>query len=59
MDRDGIKAFADYLELRIENIWDGGTLHIPLQGEVVWDDGRRQTGLGDIGHPVAVLKKPA
>ncbi len=59
VDRDGIKAFADYLGLSIQDIWDGGTPHIPLEGHVVWDDGRRQTGLGDLGQSVAVLQKPA
>jgi ubiquinone/menaquinone biosynthesis C-methylase UbiE len=59
MDRDGIAAFASYLGLSVENIWDGATPHIPFEGEVLWDDGRVQRGLGDIGHSVAVLKKPA
>jgi SAM-dependent methyltransferase len=38
---------------------DGGVPHIPIDEEVVWDDGRRQNGLGDIGHSVAVLAKVA
>jgi len=58
MDRDGIQAFAQHLGLTVETIWDGATPHIPFEGEVVWDDGRVQRGLGDIGHSVAVLKKP-
>lgn len=57
MDRDGIKAFADHLGLSIEKIWDGAIPHIPFEGEVVWDDGRVQRGLGDVGHSIAVLKK--
>jgi SAM-dependent methyltransferase len=59
MDRDGIHAFADYLGLNIEKIWDGAVPHIPFEGEVLWDDGRVQRGLGDVGHSIAVLRKPA
>jgi SAM-dependent methyltransferase len=57
MDRDGIAQFARYLDLEVQQIWDGGIPHIPFEGEVVWDDGRKQTGLGDIGHSVCVLRK--
>lgn len=57
MDRDGIEAFAQRLDLEVEEIWSGGVPHIPLEGEVVWDDGRVQSGLGDIGHSVCVLGK--
>jgi ubiquinone/menaquinone biosynthesis C-methylase UbiE len=57
MDRDAIRAFAHYLDLQIQDIWSGGIPHIPFDGEVVWDDGRVQTGMGDIGHSVCVLTK--
>ncbi len=56
MDRDGITAWADHVS-EVEKIFDGGVPHIPNDEEIVWDDGRRQTGLGDIGHSVAVLSK--
>jgi SAM-dependent methyltransferase len=57
MDRDAIRAWTDHLGLRIETIYDGGVPHIPIDEEIAWDDGRKQTGLGDIGHSVAVLSK--
>ena len=57
LDRDAIRAFADHLGFSVENIWTGGQPHIPFDGEVTWDDGRRQVGLGDIGHSIAVLRK--
>ncbi len=57
MDRDGITAWADHVGLKVEKILDGGVPTIPIDEEIVWDDGRRQTGLGDIGHSVAVLSK--
>ncbi len=57
MDRDGITVWAQHLGLLVTSIWDGGTPHIPLEGEVRWDDGRVQRGHGDIGHSVAVLAK--
>jgi hypothetical protein len=57
MDRDGIAAWAAHVGLEVEKIFDGGVPHIRIDEEIVWDDGRRQTGLGDIGHSVAVLAK--
>lgn len=57
MDRDAIHAWANNLGLEIHAIWGGGVPHIPFDGEVIWDDGRKQSGMGDIGHSVAVLKR--
>jgi len=57
MDRHGIAAWTHHLGLKIEKIFDGGVPHIKIDEEIRWDDGRVQTGLGDIGHSVAVLSK--
>ncbi|MGH8019130.1 MAG: class I SAM-dependent methyltransferase [Opitutaceae bacterium] len=58
MDRDAIHAWAHHLGLRVEAIHDGDRPHIPIDGEVIWDDGRRQTGTGNLGQSVAILSKP-
>lgn len=56
MDRDGIRAFAQYLDLEVEAIYDGDKPHIPFDGVITWDDGRTMTGQGALGQSVAVLK---
>ncbi|HEX2851830.1 MAG TPA: class I SAM-dependent methyltransferase, partial [Opitutaceae bacterium] len=58
MDRDGLAMFARYLNVEIKNVWDGATPHIPVEGEVQWDDGRVQAGMGDLGHSICVMQKP-
>ncbi|QYM78041.1 methyltransferase domain-containing protein [Horticoccus luteus] len=57
MDREAIKRWAYYLEMDVEAVWDGDKPHIPFEGEVVLDDGRKLTGVGALGQSVAVLRK--
>lgn len=56
LDRDAIHAWADHLDLAVEDIWDGDKPHIPLTSDVVAEDGRVFSGRGNPGQSVAVLR---
>lgn len=58
ISRDAIEAWATHAGFIIDHIFDGDRPHIPLDGEVVWDDGHRMRDLGNLGQSVAVLRKP-
>ena len=58
MSRDAINAWAGHAGFAVEQIFDGDRPHIPLGNEVVWDDGTRMHGLGNLGQSVAVLQRP-
>lgn len=58
ISRDAIHAWAHHLDLHVDAIADGDQPHISLDEDVVWDDGRKQTGQGSLGQSVAVLAKP-
>jgi SAM-dependent methyltransferase len=54
---DAIEVWAQHLDLRIERVHDGDTPHIPLEADVVLDDGRRMTSEGYLGQSVCILTK--
>lgn len=58
IDRDAIRAWAKHLGLKVDAIYDGDKPHIPLLTPITWDDGRTQTGQGNLGQSVAILSKP-
>lgn len=58
MDRDGIRAWAKSLGLKVDLLVDGDKPHIPLSNDITWEDGRVMSGLGNLGQSVAVLSLP-
>lgn len=58
MDRDGIRAWAENLGFEIVSIHDGDKPHIPIPEEIVWENGNRMSGMGNIGQSIAILRKP-
>jgi SAM-dependent methyltransferase len=58
MDRDGIRIWAEKLGLEIDLLAEGDKPHIPLAADVVWENGRIMSGLGNLGQSVAVLRLP-
>ncbi|AMW30934.1 class I SAM-dependent methyltransferase [Arthrospira platensis] len=58
IDRDAIHAWTQHLGLTVDAIYDGDKPHIPLLQTIIWDDGRSQTDLGNLGQSVAILRKP-
>ncbi len=59
IERDALSAWALHLGLVVETVYDGDRPHIPLEADVVWPDGRRMSGLGNLGQSVAVLRRPS
>lgn len=59
ISRDAIAAWAHHLDLVVENIWDGDKPHIPIDEDIVWQDGQAMKQMGALGQSVAVLRKPA
>jgi ubiquinone/menaquinone biosynthesis C-methylase UbiE len=55
MSRDGIRAWADHLELTVKEIYDGDVATIPLTGPVTLERGEHYEKLGALGQSVAVL----
>jgi ubiquinone/menaquinone biosynthesis C-methylase UbiE len=58
MSRDGIAAWADHLNMSVEQIHDGDKPHIDIHEDLVWHDGRVMSGRGCLGQSVAILRKP-
>jgi SAM-dependent methyltransferase len=58
LDRDAITAFAERLELRIDEFRDGIEPFVPLPHPLTLDDGSVMEGLGYLGQSVCVLSKP-
>jgi ubiquinone/menaquinone biosynthesis C-methylase UbiE len=57
MDRDGITGWAQRAGLAVQSLHDGDVLHIPLEDNVRWDDGREMADMGCLGQSVCVLVK--
>lgn len=57
MDRDAIRAWAQYLNLQILEISDGDKHHITLDKVIRWDNGIEMSGKGNLGQSVCVLSK--
>lgn len=58
LSRDAFEAFAFNAALDIVSFHDGDKPHIPIQEEIVWENGVRMTGLANLGQSVCVLRKP-
>lgn len=58
IDRDGIVAWARHLGLDMVSFFDGDKPHIPIEGEVEWENGLVMRGVGNLGQSVAVLSVP-
>ena len=56
MSRDGIEAWAEHLELRVE-MWRGDQPHIPLLKPVTLEGGEHYDSLGALGQSVAVMQR--
>lgn len=59
MGRDAFEAFAFNADLRIASFFDGDKPHIPIDGELVFENGYRVSDLGNLGQSVCILEKPA
>lgn len=59
IDRDMIRGFAARVGLDVKSIHDGDKPHIAIDSPVVWEDGRIQTGMGNLGQSVCVMLKGA
>ncbi|MCC0175998.1 class I SAM-dependent methyltransferase [Waterburya agarophytonicola K14] len=58
ISRDGIKSWAQYLELSILEIFDGDKPHIDiLEGVVTWDNGAEMSVKGNLGQSICILTK--
>lgn len=57
MDRDMIAAFARHIGFTVERLDAGHVPTIALDRPVVWDDGRAQEGMGNLGQSICVLRK--
>lgn len=58
IERDAIRAWASHLALRVDAFFDGDRPHIPIDGEIRWQNGIVMTKLGNLGQSVAILSKP-
>ena len=58
LSRDAFAAFAFNCGLEIVSFFDGDKPHIPIEHDVVWEDGRRMSGMANLGQSVCVMRKP-
>ena len=57
ISRDGIRAWAEHLDLEIEAFHDGDKPHVPLAHPITLDDGTVMQERGNLGQSVCVLVK--
>lgn len=57
LSRDAFEAFALNAALDVVSFHDGDRPHIPIEEEVVWENGIRMSGLANLGQSVCVLRK--
>jgi SAM-dependent methyltransferase len=58
IERDAILAWASHLELKVCSFHDGDKPHIPIEGDLKWENGIVMTKMGNLGQSVAILEKP-
>ncbi len=58
LSRDAIEAWAQHAGFEVVSIHDGDSDYIPLESDVVFEDGRVISGAGTLGQSLAVLRKP-
>lgn len=58
LSRDAFEAFAFNAALDVEGFHDGDQPHILLEREIVWENGVRMAGLGNLGQSICILRKP-
>lgn len=58
LSRDAIEAWCQHARLEIVAVYDGDSNYIPLDSDIVCEDGRRLSGAASLGQSLAVLRKP-
>jgi len=59
IDRDAIAAWAEHLDMVVEEIRGGNELFVPLPAPLTLEDGRVMEGHGNLGQSVCVLVRPS
>ena len=58
ISRDAIDAWAQHAGFEVVSIHDGDSDYIPLESDVVFEDGKVLSKAGSLGQSLAVLRKP-
>jgi ubiquinone/menaquinone biosynthesis C-methylase UbiE len=58
LSRDALEAFAFNAALDVEASHDGDKPHIPIEDEIIWENGVRMSKLANLGQSVCILRKP-
>ena len=58
LSRDAFEAFAFNAALDVVSFHDGDKPHIPIEEDIVWENGVRMSGLANLGQSVCILRKP-
>ena len=58
LSRDAFYAFAHHAGLKVESFLDGDQPNIPIEKDLVFENGTRSSGMGRLGQSVCVMEKP-
>ncbi len=58
LSRDAFEAFAYNSKLEVASFFDGDKPHIPIDKELIWDNGVKMSGMGNLGQSICILRKP-
>lgn len=58
LSRDALEAFAFNAALELECFFDGDKPHIPIEEDLIFENGHRVSGMGSLGQSVCVIRKP-
>ncbi len=57
LSRDALATFADRGGFALEGFLDGDKLNIPIERELVWENGNRMSGMGSLGQSTCIMAK--
>ncbi|MGD1032677.1 MAG: class I SAM-dependent methyltransferase [Opitutaceae bacterium] len=58
LSRDALEAFAHNAGLLAARFFDGDKPHIPIDGELAFENGHKVSNMGNLGQSVCVIRKP-
>ncbi len=57
LSRDALAAFAAHSGLKIDTFLDGDKANIPIERDLVWENGRQMSQMGNLGQSTCIMTK--
>ncbi|HTZ20285.1 MAG TPA: class I SAM-dependent methyltransferase [Opitutaceae bacterium] len=57
LSKSALQKWCEVLGLQLEHVYTGSRPWIPIDHDIIYDDGRRVAGLAEFGQSVAILRR--